>query len=193
MMHKIIDFFRDYPAVREWDDNGLLNSAGFTWKEIAWPVFQVFGTGAFVLYFYALGCMSDKRTPPEFTKMVVLAGVGCVLACIFMGRIKRWDKLTAYTTVTLEIIELASVSSYLDEASLDFAVIEAVRRQVSDLGRELYRRISTMGAPDADNTFEQGVTTVGQAFGFLLLAGYAVYKARVLRGQISWLESQPPQ
>lgn len=89
MMHKIIDFFRDYPAVREWDDNGLLNSAGFTWKEIAWPVFQVFGTGAFVLYFYALGCMSDKRTPPEFTKMVVLAGVGCVLACIFMGRIKR--------------------------------------------------------------------------------------------------------
>lgn len=68
-------------------------------------------------------------------RRIGMIGFGASARGLYRDLIDRYG-LSAHV-LTLEIIELASVSSYLDETSLDFAVIEAVRRQVSDLGVEV--------------------------------------------------------
>lgn len=88
-MHRLINCLRSGPVVRDWDEHKMLTSAGFRWNEPQMWVFQMFGTGAFVLVPYAMLCLGDPRTPEEFTRKVVLGAAACVAACILMGSIRR--------------------------------------------------------------------------------------------------------
>lgn len=88
-MHKLIQYLRDHPVIRERNADGHLLAAGFRWTEPVEWVWMMFGTGGFVLTFYAMGCSLDQRTPPEFTGMVALAALGCVMLCLICGSINR--------------------------------------------------------------------------------------------------------
>jgi hypothetical protein len=88
-MHKLLHYLRDQPVIRERDADGQLMAAGFKWTEPVDWVWMMFGTGAFVLVFYAMACSLDRQTPPEFTRMVALAAAGCVLVCLCCGSISR--------------------------------------------------------------------------------------------------------
>jgi hypothetical protein len=88
-MHKLLQYFRDNRVIRERDADGLLSAAGFKWREPAMWVFHIFGTAGFVLAFYWLMCLADRRTPTEFTTAVFIALLGCVGACVVLGSIRR--------------------------------------------------------------------------------------------------------
>ena len=89
MMHKLSEMLFDSPVIRERSEDGLLLAAGFTWREPVMWVFHIFGTACFPLFFYWLMCMSDRKTPAEFTTTVFIGLCGCVGACSFLGSISR--------------------------------------------------------------------------------------------------------
>ncbi len=88
-MHKLLQYLRDHPVIRERDEDGSLISAGFRWSEPQLWVFQIFGTAGIGFAFYWLMCLADRRTPTEFTTMVFLATIGCVGACAILGSVRR--------------------------------------------------------------------------------------------------------
>ncbi len=88
-MHKLLKYLWDDPVIRERDRDGLLSATGFTWRERVMWVFHIFGTAAFALWFYWLLCLTDRQTPTEFTTNVLLAMIGCISACVFLGSIRR--------------------------------------------------------------------------------------------------------
>lgn len=89
MIHKILRYLRDNPVIRERHADGLLSAAGYKWREPVMWVFHIFGTTGFVLWFYWLMCLADRQTPAEFTTKVLLAMIGCIGACMFLGSIRR--------------------------------------------------------------------------------------------------------
>lgn len=88
-MYRIIQYLRDHPVIREHDEDGLLRAAGYKWSEPALWVFQIFGTAGFVLAGYWLMCLADRRTPSEFTTLVFLGMIGCMVACAILGSVDR--------------------------------------------------------------------------------------------------------
>jgi hypothetical protein len=88
-MHKLIQYLRDHPVIRERGEHGELTAAGFKWSEPMLWVFQIFGTGGFLLGFYWMMCLADRRTPSEFTTMVFLGMIGCMAACVILGSVDR--------------------------------------------------------------------------------------------------------
>lgn len=88
-MHKLAHYFRDRSVIRERSELGELTAAGFKWSEPQLWAFQIFGTAGFLLVFYWLMCLADKRTPAGFTTMVLLATIGCVGACAVLGSVSR--------------------------------------------------------------------------------------------------------
>lgn len=88
-MFKLSQLLFDSPVIRERCDDGVLSAAGFTWREPVIWVFHIFGTASFPLFFYWLMCMSDRRTPAEFTANVFMGLLGCVCACILLGSVSR--------------------------------------------------------------------------------------------------------
>lgn len=89
MMRRLSEMLFDSPVIRERSEDGLLSAAGFTWREPVMWVFHIFGTASFPLFFYWLMCMSDRKTPAEFTTTVFIGLCGCVCACIFLGSVSR--------------------------------------------------------------------------------------------------------
>lgn len=88
-MHKLIQYLRDHPVIRERDEDGILTAAGFKWSEPMLWVFQIFGTAGFALAFYWLMCLADRQTPKEFTTMLFFGMVGCIGACAILGSVDR--------------------------------------------------------------------------------------------------------
>lgn len=88
-MHKLLQYFRDHPVIRERDEDGLLTAAGFRWSEPQLWVFHIFGTAGLGFALYWLMCLADRRTPTAFTTMVFLGMIGCVGACAILGSVRR--------------------------------------------------------------------------------------------------------
>lgn len=88
-MHKLLAYLRHQPVIRERDGDGRLLAAGFQWTEPVEWVFMIFGTGAFLLFFYALAGGLDQRTPPGDAFIVGVGAAACVLICILFGTIER--------------------------------------------------------------------------------------------------------
>jgi hypothetical protein len=88
-MHKLLQYFRDHPVIRERDAEGNLLAAGFKWKEPVDWIVMPFGMMALVLFFYALACGMDRRAPPNTAFMVGCMAAVCVLICILCGSIER--------------------------------------------------------------------------------------------------------
>ena len=130
MMHKIIAWLIDHPLIRERDQDGTLLAAGFKWTEPVPWVLPMFGTGALVLYFYALGCGVDPRTPRAFTFMVGAAACACVVICILCGSVDRGIAFRLNGEVSLRggiVNWLELVGSFKDHA--DIVSIETTKTE----------------------------------------------------------------
>lgn len=88
-MNKLIEFFRDRPVIREWDENGLLKSAGYKWTESIDEFIAFFLLSALGLIFYGLACAMDERAPSGAVFIFWGASVVCVLIAYACGTIER--------------------------------------------------------------------------------------------------------
>ena len=88
-MHKLIEYFRDQPVIREWDENGLLKAAGYKWTEAIDEFIAFFGLAALGLVFYGLACAVDQTTPSGAAFIFWGASVVCVLIAYVCGTIER--------------------------------------------------------------------------------------------------------
>jgi hypothetical protein len=97
----MLRYLRKNPVIRERDADGVLMAAGFEWREFQSWIFEIFGTASIALFSYALACASEARTPSDFTSMVFLALIGCVLMCVCFGHIRRGIAFTRDGRVSL--------------------------------------------------------------------------------------------
>lgn len=88
-MHKLIEYFRDRPVIREWDENGLLKSAGYKWTESIDEFIAFFVLAALGLIFYGLACALDERAPSGAQFLFWGASVVCALIGYVCGTTDR--------------------------------------------------------------------------------------------------------
>lgn len=88
-MHKLFEYFRGRPVIREWDENGLLKAAGYKWTESIDEFIAFFGLAALGLVFYGLACALDKTTPSGAAFLFWGASVVCLLIAYVCGTIER--------------------------------------------------------------------------------------------------------
>jgi hypothetical protein len=177
VMHKLREMVFDNPVIRERSKDGLLLAAGFTWREPVMWVFQIFGTASFPLLFYWLMCMSDRKTPAEFTTTVFIGLCGCVCACIFLGSISRgiaferdgrisnrggWVNWLDLAGTTKDLAHIASIEAIKTEQGIGVAMFTIFGGTVllsEDLS-EAKARLAAVQLTAALREMRQSLTTV---------------------------------
>ena len=89
-MHKLIEYFRDRPVIREWDEKGLLKAAGYKWTETLEWLIAFFFMCALGLALVGLACAAAGPIRAGGVELLFFgASVVCLLMALLFGTIER--------------------------------------------------------------------------------------------------------
>lgn len=125
MMHKLIEYFRDRPAIRERDASGKLTAAGFEWSEPVEVIALPLAVLAVGLLFYAGAVAHDARAPSGASVLFVIAAIVCAALGYFLGSTDRGIAFTHDGKVSIRggwingLEMLFTIAEHADIASIE--------------------------------------------------------------------------
>jgi hypothetical protein len=72
--------------IREWNEDGLLVTTGYEWTDRNKGVYEIFGSGAALLFWYACLGAASKFPRDNDVSLIFVASFACFVICCFYGR-----------------------------------------------------------------------------------------------------------